>query len=60
MLYTVIVKKELTAIRLRPEQVAKLRKMISREDKETTVSTLIRRAVDEFIEKQEGRKKKKY
>jgi hypothetical protein len=53
-------RKELTAIRLRPEQVKGLRKMISPEDKETTISTLIRRAVDEFIARhgKGGRKRK--
>jgi predicted DNA-binding protein len=41
-------KKDLTAVRLRPEQVEQLKKLAGR-DKETSVSSLIRRAVDEFI-----------
>jgi hypothetical protein len=49
--------KELTAIRLRSEQVEALRRMIPPEDKETTVSVLIRRAVDEFLAKKGGSKK---
>jgi len=49
--------KELTAIRLRPEQVAGLKK-IAAKDKETSISSLIRIAVDRFLE-QEGVKKKK-
>jgi len=51
LLYAVDVKKDLTAVRLRPEQVAELRKLAAR-DKETSVSSLIRRAVDEFIAKE--------
>lgn len=62
-LYTVMVrkdqkvKKDLTAIRLRPEQVAGLRKLIPADDKETTISMLIRRAVDEFLARQKGGRK---
>jgi hypothetical protein len=59
LLYTVIVKrkKDLTAIRLRPEQVEGLRKLISPDDQETTISSLIRRAVDEFLARQKGGRK---
>ncbi len=63
LLYTIIVmrgqreKKDLTAIRLRPEQVQGLKKLISADDKETTISMLIRRAVDEFLARQKGGKK---
>jgi predicted transcriptional regulator len=44
-------KKDLTAVRLRPEQVEELRKLAAR-DQETSVSSLIRRAVDEFIKRE--------
>jgi hypothetical protein len=59
MLHAVIVKrrKELTAIRLRSEQVEGLRRMIPPGDKETTISLLIRRAVDEFLAKKGGKKR---
>ena len=48
LLYDVYMKKDLTAVRLRPEQVEELRKLAQR-DKETSISSLIRTAVDEFI-----------
>jgi len=48
LLYVVDMKKDLTAVRLRPEQVSELRKLAAL-DEETSVSSLIRRAVDEFI-----------
>lgn len=48
MLYAVYMKKDLTAVRLRPEQVEELKKLAKR-DKETSISALIRTAVDEFI-----------
>jgi predicted transcriptional regulator len=41
------VKKELRAIRLKPEQVKKLRKIALRDD--LPISWLIRRAIDEFL-----------
>jgi predicted transcriptional regulator len=47
MLY---VRKKLTAIRLKPEQVEKLEKISVRED--LPVSWLIRRAIDEFLKRQ--------
>lgn len=43
------VKKKLTAIRLKPEQVKKLEKLSSRED--LSVSWLIRKAIDEFLKR---------
>ena len=51
--------KELTAIRLRSEQLEGLRRLVPSDDKETTVSMLIRRAVDEFLAKHEKGGKKK-
>jgi hypothetical protein len=48
-------KKDLTAVRLRPEQVEELRKLAEL-DNETSVSSLIRRAVDEFIAKRKKAK----
>jgi predicted transcriptional regulator len=47
MLY---VRKKLTAIRLKPEQVEKLEKIALRED--VPVSWLIRKAIDEFLKRQ--------
>jgi predicted transcriptional regulator len=44
------VRKKLTAIRLKPEQVEKLAKLSIRED--VPVSWLIRRAIDEFLKRQ--------
>jgi predicted transcriptional regulator len=44
------VKKELTAVRLKPEQLEKLEKISVRED--LPVSWLIRRAIDEFLKRQ--------
>jgi predicted transcriptional regulator len=41
------VRKKLTAIRLKPEQVEKLEKIALRE--EVPVSWLIRKAIDEFL-----------
>ena len=41
------VKKKLTAIRLKPEQIEKLEKIALRED--VPVSWLIRKAIDEFL-----------
>jgi len=43
------VKKKLTAIRLKPEQVQKLEKIAVRED--VPVSWLIRKAIDEFLKR---------
>jgi predicted transcriptional regulator len=43
------VRKKLTAIRLKPEQVAKLEKIAVKED--LPVSWLIRRAIDEFLKR---------
>jgi len=44
------VRKKLTAIRLKPEQVKQLEKMSARED--VPVSWLIRKAIDEFLKRQ--------
>jgi predicted transcriptional regulator len=44
------VRKKLTAIRLKPEQVEKLEKISVRED--VPVSWLIRKAIDEFLKRQ--------
>jgi Arc/MetJ-type ribon-helix-helix transcriptional regulator len=43
-------RKDLTAVRLRQEQVRQLQKLAAM-DKEASVSSLIRRAVDEFLAK---------
>jgi predicted transcriptional regulator len=43
-------RKKLTAIRLKPEQVEKLGKLAVRQ--EVPVSWLIRRAIDEFLKRQ--------
>jgi hypothetical protein len=50
-------KKDLTGIRLRPDQTEALKKMMG-QDKEASISSLVRRAIDEFIAKQKGIKKK--
>ena len=42
--------KKLTAVRLKPEQLKKLEKIAVRED--LPVSWLIRKAIDEFLERQ--------
>jgi predicted transcriptional regulator len=42
--------KQLTAVRLKPEQVKKLEKIALRED--VPVSWLIRKAIDEFLKRQ--------
>jgi predicted transcriptional regulator len=42
-------RKKLTAIRLKPEQIQKLDKIARRED--VPVSWLIRRAIDEFLKR---------
>jgi predicted transcriptional regulator len=44
------VRKKLTAIRLKPEQIASLEKIAARED--VPVSWLIRKAIDEFLKRQ--------
>jgi predicted transcriptional regulator len=44
------VRKKLTAIRLKPEQVEKLEKLSVRQD--VPVSWLIRKAIDEFLKRQ--------
>jgi predicted transcriptional regulator len=44
------VKKKLTAVRLKPEQLEKLEKISVRED--LPVSWLIRKAIDEFLKRQ--------
>ena len=50
--YTLLyVRKKLTAIRLKPEQIAKLEKIALRED--VPVSWLIRKAIDQFLKRQE-------
>jgi len=43
------VRKKLTAIRLKPEQVKKLERLAVRED--VPVSWLIRKAIDEFLKR---------
>jgi Ribbon-helix-helix protein, copG family. len=43
------VRKKLTAIRLKPEQVQKLEKIARRED--VPASWLIRKAIDEFLKR---------
>jgi len=43
------VKKQLTAIRLKPEQIEKLERIAARED--VPVSWLIRKAIDEFLKR---------
>jgi predicted transcriptional regulator len=43
------VRKKLTAIRLKPEQVDRLQKLSVRED--VPVSWLIRKAIDEFLKR---------
>jgi predicted transcriptional regulator len=43
------VRKKLTAVRLKPEQVEKLEKIAVRED--LPVSWLIRRAIDEYLKR---------
>lgn len=49
--YTLLyVRKKLTAIRLKPEQIAKLGKIALRED--VPVSWLIRKAIDGFLKRQ--------
>ena len=48
-------KKDLIALRIRPDQTAALEKIlkeISKKDKEASISSLLRRALDEFIERQ--------
>ena len=48
--YTLLyVRKKLTAIRLKPEQLQKLEKLSVRE--EVSVSWLIRKAIDEFLKR---------
>jgi predicted transcriptional regulator len=44
------VRKKLTAVRLKPEQLEKLEKISVRED--LPVSWLIRKAIDEFLKRQ--------
>jgi predicted transcriptional regulator len=44
------VRKKLTAVRLKPEQLKKLEKISVRED--LPISWLIRRAIDEFLKRQ--------
>jgi hypothetical protein len=43
-------RKDLTAIRFRPDQMDRLKQMAA-QDKETSLSSLVRRAVDEFLAK---------
>jgi hypothetical protein len=51
--------KALTAVRLRPDQLKGLKEVLRKTaDEEASISTLIRIAVDRFLE-QEGVKKKK-
>jgi predicted transcriptional regulator len=48
--YTLVyVRKKLTAIRLKPEQIKKLERIAVRED--VPVSWLIRKAIDEFLKR---------
>jgi len=44
------VRKKLTAVRLKPEQLEKLEKISVRED--LPISWLIRKAIDEFLKRQ--------
>jgi predicted transcriptional regulator len=44
------VRKKLVAVRLKPEQVNKLRRIAVRED--LPISWLIRKAIDEFLKRQ--------
>jgi predicted transcriptional regulator len=44
------VRKKLTAIRLKPEQIARLEKIAARED--IPVTWLIRKAIDEYLKRQ--------
>jgi len=44
------VRKKLTAVRLKPEQIKRLEKIAHRED--VPVSWLIRKAIDEFLKRQ--------
>jgi predicted transcriptional regulator len=54
--YTVLyVKRTLTAIRLDPDQLKALSKIGQREDR--PISWLIRKAIDEFLERDGSRKK---
>jgi Arc/MetJ-type ribon-helix-helix transcriptional regulator len=46
--------KDLTAVRLRPEQLKQLAKLAAK-DQEASISSLIRRAVDEFLAKRKNR-----
>jgi Arc/MetJ-type ribon-helix-helix transcriptional regulator len=48
--------KNLTGIRFRPQQLEDLKKLVE-QDREASVSSLVRRAVDEFLEKKKGKKK---
>jgi predicted transcriptional regulator len=50
------VKRDLTAVRLWPEQLEALRK-IAAKDRETSISALIRRAVAEFLKRQKRSEK---
>jgi hypothetical protein len=50
VLYSVGMPKDLTAVRLRPEQLKQLAKLAA-QDQESSISSLIRRAVDEFLAK---------
>jgi hypothetical protein len=59
LLYDVDMAKALTAVRLRPDQIRGLNEVLRKSrDEEASVSTLIRAAVDRFLE-QEGVKKKR-
>jgi predicted transcriptional regulator len=44
------VRKKLTAVRLKPEQIARLERIALRDD--VPVSWLIRKAIDEFLKRQ--------
>jgi len=46
-------RKKLTAVRLKPEQLKELEKMAKEQD--LSVSWLIRRAVAEYLERQKGK-----
>ena len=50
VLYNVGMRKKLTAVRLKPEQLKRLEKIAVRED--LPVSWLIRKAIDEFLKRQ--------
>jgi len=59
--YTIVdMAKALTAVRLRPDQIKGLNEVLRKStEEEASISTLIRLAVDRFLEREGVRKKKK-